>query len=291
MDPCLRLALLEADYHNDVVGEARDRPIEELKARYAELLAVEVPADADRACWTDEADLWDALPDGADGRIRALAGIDRFPGLRNLYLRESEVDDLGPLAALPGLELLWLGVPPDADLTPLLACDGLKRVHIAAAGVLHPPGHEVLAALAARGVQVDNLLPDPVAAAAPFGDPILKLAVLDTLQRTVELPPTYFFDEFEFDEDNLARLMAVAVPQAELDTVETLSWLGGGHATAHMVWAQWDGESDEFSIRSLAGVEALRNLRKLALTPLALLPERQIAQLRARGITVSEWPG
>ena len=83
--------------------------------------------------------------------------------------------------------------------------------------------------------------------------------------------------------------MAVAIPPAALDTVDSLSWLGGGHATAHMVWQQWDGESDEFRIRSLAGVEALRNLRDLKVTPLALLPEHQIAQLRARGITVSEW--
>ncbi|MER7416124.1 hypothetical protein ABT346_04945 [Micromonospora peucetia] len=288
MDPCLRLALLEADYLNDAVAEIRERPVEELKARYAEVLALEVLADADQASWTDEADLWDALPDGADGTIRSLTGIEGFPGLCTLNLRESEVSDLGPLTALPALELLWVGVPPDADLTPLLACDQLKRVHIGCAAVLHPAGHEVLAALAARGVQVDNFLPDPVKAAAPFSDPILKLAVLDRLKGSVELPPMYFFDEFEFDEGNLARLMTVVIPQAALDTVESLSWLGGGHLTAHMVWQQWDGESDEFRIRSLAGVEALRNLRELRITPLAVLPEHQIAQLRARGVTVSK---
>ncbi|MEV4413145.1 hypothetical protein [Catellatospora sp. NPDC049609] len=289
MDPCLHLALLESDFLNDAVAAVRELPVEELKARYAEVLALEVSADADRACWTDEADLWEALPDGADGTIRSLAGLEGFPGLRTLYLRESEVGELGPLTALPELKLLWLGVPPDADLAPLLACDRLKRVRIGCAGVLHPAGHDVLVALAARGVQVDNFLPDPIEAAAPFGDPILKLAVLDRLRKSVELPPTYFFDEFAFDEGNLARLMSVAIPQAALDTVETLSWLGGGHATAHMVWQQWDGESDEFCIRSLAGVEALRNLRELAVTPLALLPEHQIEQLRAHGITVREW--
>ncbi|MER5705068.1 hypothetical protein ABT023_24395 [Micromonospora sp. NPDC002296] len=288
MDPCLHLALLEADYLNDAVAKIRERSVEELKARYAEVLALEVLAGADQASWTDEADLWDALPDGADGTIRSLTGIEGFPEVNNLYLRESEVSDLGPLTALPALELLWVGVPPDADLTPLLACDQLKRVHIGCAAVLHPAGHEVLAALAARGVQVDNFLPDPVKAAAPFSDPILKLAVLDRLMGSVELPPTYFFDAFEFDEGNLARLMTVVIPQAALDTVESLSWLGGGHDTAHMVWEQWDGESDEFRIRSLAGVEALRNLRELKITPLAVLPEHQIAQLRARGVTVSE---
>ena len=49
MDPCLRLALLEADYLNDAVAEIRERPVEELKARYAEVLALEVSADADQA--------------------------------------------------------------------------------------------------------------------------------------------------------------------------------------------------------------------------------------------------
>lgn len=290
MDPCLRLALLEADYLNDAVAEIRERPVEELKARYAEVLALEVSADADQASWTDAADLWDALPDGTDGTIRSLAGIEGFSSLRTLNLRESEVSDLGPLTALPELELLWVGVPPDADLTPLLACDQLKRVRIGCAAVLHPAGHEVLVALAARGVQLDNFLPDPVEAAAPFSDPILKLAVLDALTDSVELPPTYFFDEFEFDEGNLARLMTVAIPQAALDTVHSLGWfMGGGHDTAHLVWQQFDGESDEFRIRSLAGVEALRNLRELNVTPLAVLPAHQVAQLRARGVTVSEF--
>jgi hypothetical protein len=290
VDPRLRLALLEADYLNDAVAEIRERPVEELKARYAEVLALEVSADADEASWTDEADLWDALPDGADSIIRSLAGIEGFPALRTLNLRESEVGDLGPLTALPALELLWVGLPPDADLTPLLACDQLKRVHIGCAAGLRPAGHEVLAALAARGVQVDNFLPDPVEAAAPFSDPILKLAVLDRLTDLVELPPMYFFDEFRFDEGNLARLMTVAIPQAALDTVDSLGWFaGGGHATAHMVWHQWDGESDEFYIRSLAGVEALRNLRELNLNPLPVLPEHQIAQLRARGVRVSDY--
>lgn len=290
MDPCLRLALLESDYLNDAVAEIRERPVEELKARYTEVLALEVSADADEASWTDEADLWDALPDGADGIIRSLAGIEGFPGLRTLNLRESEVSRLGPLTALPALQLLWIGVPPDVDVTPLLACNQLKRVRVGCAAGLSPAGHEVLAALAARGVQVDNFLPDPVEAAAPFSDPILKLAVLDRLQDSVELPPVYFFDEFRFDEGNLARLMTVAIPQAALDTVDTLGWLaGGGHATAHMVWHQWDGESDEFYIRSLAGLEALRNLRELNLTPLPVLPEHQIAQLRSRGIRVSDY--
>lgn len=288
MDHCLRLALLEGDFLNDEVAEIRERPVEELKARHGELLSWEVSVGADYARWTDESDLWWSLPDGADDMIRTLAGIEGFVGLRNLYLRRSEVGDLGPLTALPELELLWIGVPPEADLTPLLACERLQRVHIGCAGVLHRTGHDVLTALAARGVQVDNLLPDPVEAAAPFADPILKLAVLDSLRHSVELPATYFFDEFEFDAGNLALLMTVRIPQTALDTIDTLNWFEGGHRLAHMVWEQWDGESDEFRIWSLAGLESLRNLRKLGVRRPTLLPEHQVAELEARGITIVE---
>jgi hypothetical protein len=54
-----------------------------------------------------------------------------------------------------------------------------------------------------------------------------------------------------------------------------------------LVWSQFDGESDEFDIRSLAGIDALRNLRQLTISPLDALPADQVAALRGAGITVS----
>ncbi len=123
MSPCLHLAVLEASYDSDLVNEVRDLPNGERQLRYAELIAEKIPADVDEASWTDEADLLEALPDDADETIRSLAGIEAYPNLKSLYLRESEVDDLGPLAALPDLELLWLGVTSGADLTPVLSSE------------------------------------------------------------------------------------------------------------------------------------------------------------------------
>ncbi len=109
--------------------------------------------------------------------------------------------------------------------------------------------------LAARGVQVDNLLPDPNETSRPFADPILKLAVLDQLQGSVGLPAMQFFDEYEFDNGNLARLLAVEISQEQ----------------------------------SLAGIEALHNLTKLKVSPLPILPADQVAGPRARGVTVEEY--
>jgi hypothetical protein len=286
VDPCLHLALLEGSGDSDLVDELRELPAAERSSRHADLLADEIPDDADEAVWNFGADLFDALPDGADDTIRSLAGIEAYPGIRVLYLPESEVADLSPLTALPALELLWIGFKDGTDQTPLLDCERLRRVHIESGRT----DRAVLRTLVARGVQVDDLLEEAGIAAAPF-DPILKLAVLDHLEEAIRLPEMHFFDENAFDDENLARLMAIEIPQALLDGIESLSWLGGGHTTAHMVWSQWDGESDEFVIRSLAGIDSLRNLRKLSVVSHGVLPADQVAALRARGVTVQEWAG
>jgi hypothetical protein len=286
MDPCLRLALLDAAHSCDLVRELIRRPHWERRSRYPELIAAEVPADVREARWTGRSLLLPALPDGADKEIRSLTGIEGYARLRKVDLRISQVEDLRPLLALPALELVWLGVPERADLDPLLSCDRLRRVHID--GPVHPatPAYEVLETLAARGVQVDNLLPDPDEVTRPFADPILKLAVLEELQASVGLPTVHFFDEYEFDDDNLTRLLAVEVSPEQLDGIEKLRWLCGESEIIFMVWAQFDGESDEFDIRSLDGIEALRNLKELAVTSLEFLPADQVTALRARGVTV-----
>ena len=194
VNPCLHLALLEGSYDSDLVDQVRNLAPADLKVRYAELVAEEVPEGADEARWPDDADLRDALPEGADDTIRTLAGIENHSGLRLVHFPDSQVDDLSPLAALPELELLWLGVTPEADLTPLLSCGRLLRVHVDCDKALSDGADEVLKALRTRGVQVDNLLAYAWSAAAPFEDPILKLAVLDALP--IELPAAHFFDEF-----------------------------------------------------------------------------------------------
>ncbi|GIJ44228.1 hypothetical protein Val02_11140 [Virgisporangium aliadipatigenens] len=273
MDPVLHLALLSGGY-------LRDEP-----TTRAEALDLPVPERVRTAWWTDRATLRGLA--GQDDRVRSLEGIAAFPGLSTLYLADSDVADLTPLAGLPRLELLYLNGPPDVDLTPLLDCPELKRVHFTQS-LFRNPTHDVLRTLVARGVQVDSLIPGASEALEPFECDNLKLAVIDALESQVELPTTYFFDEYSYDDDNLDAVLATPVTREQLDTIEVLSWLGGGHTTTHLVWAQFDGESDEFEIESLVGIEALRNLKALR-TSVELVPAEQVEALKARGVSVDEW--
>jgi hypothetical protein len=164
-------------------------------------------------------------------------------------------------------------------------CDGLRRVNVEGVdGSLTAAQHEVLNALADRGAMADQLLPDPATLIAPFADPMLKLAVLEALR--VELPEMQFFDEYEFDDANLTRLLAIEVSQEQFDSIEKLDWFGEAELT-FSVFSQYDGESGEFDIRSLEGIEALRNLRQVRIEPLDELPADQVAALRAKGVTVA----
>lgn len=286
MDPFLRLAVVEANWPeraDDFVGLT----LAEQAVLFAELLDSDLPEDEPvwEAYWGIRSNLKDAVPEGvADDRIRSLAGVEAFPELSTLYLEDSYVADLRPLRLLPLLTKVYLDGPPDVDLTPLLACPNLKRVHFEQSVTA---GAEILRTLAGRGVQVDDLV--PYSDGKPFGCANLRLAVLDTLQKVVKLPATYPFDPYRYDRDNLYRVLAVEITQEQLDTIEVLHWLGGGHTTAHLVWEQWDGESDEFHITSLAGIEALRNLRALRVSPLSAIPADQVAALRTRGVSVAEW--
>ncbi|MEV4134799.1 hypothetical protein AB0J72_21825 [Dactylosporangium sp. NPDC049742] len=283
MDDCLRLALLECDYTSPVRGSLSRQSVQDRQARHGELLRAPIAGSVGEARWTEDALLRSAVPAGTDPVIRGLDGIAAFPELRVLHLPASAVPDLTPLTELPSLALLSLGVTPATDLRPLLDCPRLTRVDVPAPAAQH----DVLVALAARGVHVDQLL--PARDAAPFGNPILKLAVLDLLGVPLPLPEP--FDEYTLDDANLTRVLAIELTQQQLDSVERLHWTGGGYDIQHAVWPQWDGETGEFDLRSLRGIESLRNLKHLQVTPLSLLPPADLAALRATGVTVTELHG
>lgn len=288
MDSCLHLALLETAYEVPVVGEVGRLRGSQRRDRYDELLRAQIPAGTYEGRWTDTTLLLDAVPEGVDTTIRSLDGIAEHPDISLLHLVEAAVDDLGPLTGLPSLRLLSLGVTPAADLRPLLACQALTRVDVDCRDdLLSPPQREVLVALAARGVHVDQLLPARSSLTAPFADPMLKLAVIDLLG--LPLPTAECFDEYALDEGNFARVLAIELTQEQLDGIERLHWSGGGYEIQHAVYPQWDGESDDFDVRSLQGIEALRNLKHLEITPLDRLPADQVAALRAASVTVTEW--
>lgn len=132
----------------------------------------------------------------------------------------------------------------------------------------------------------------------PFADPNLKLVVLNelvqagvvdlgnadelamhVLQRCVNLeaegaqliPEIYdYLLRYPLSEEQLARVQSLC--------------FDGGLDIYFLIWPRWDGETDEFSVRSLSGIERCPNLRKLsenALTEkLDLRPLQGLKQLQ-----------
>jgi hypothetical protein len=290
-DAVLRLALLDA-----LVPLAELREHVESSPRAALLAWVAaraIPDDSgedgplEALKWSDGAMLAGALPDGSDGRIRDVEGIGAFSALRALDLRGSCLESLAPLAALEELEVLHVGVPAATSLDPLLALPSLRRVRLD--GFDAAAHGAACAELSRRGVVVDVVSNDPPSG-APFSDPMLKLAVLEALAGAglVELPPLIPIDEDELDQAHLGRLLAIPLGEGQLAAVETLCWAGGGMSIQHLVWPQYDGESEAFSIRTLAGIELMPNLRAVELDAGALDPgSEELSALRARGIEVT----
>jgi hypothetical protein len=108
----------------------------------------------------------------------------------------------------------------------------------------------------------------------PFADPNLKLVILDglltkqvlTLGEPEELAMHVLGRYIDLEEeghdflteayDYLTRFPLTAV---HLDAVEHLSFDGGNDIYRYAFY-HWDGESDEFTVRSLVGLEHCRNL-------------------------------
>jgi hypothetical protein len=87
--------------------------------------------------------------------------------------------------------------------------------------------------------------------------------------------------QYELVATPISKAMAKAVRQIITNAIYE-------HPTVHDIWPQWDGESGEFDIESLEGIEVLENLEKLSLTvraeiktlePLTRLPALRIFEL------------
>jgi len=252
------------------------------------------PDDAPRdLVWSDERPspafdaLWDDSVDDEAWLIRDLDGIQPFTRLCTVDLACSQVTDLRPLVALGRLEALRLGVSADADLSPLLELRALQRLDLRGAGA--ETHQAVLRQLAERGVLLDRDLPALSEVSAPFADPNLKLAVIDHVRRD-DLPASLpAFDEYVLDEANLTRVLALPITADDLAGIEELAWKEGGREVQHLVYPQWHGEADTFSIRTLAGIEHLPRLRQLACRT-RHIPPAEIEALIARDVIVFDDP-
>jgi hypothetical protein len=264
LDPALHLALLEHLLPMSLLfAQVDEQPPAELRAW---ALAQPLPDEdepLDELRWNASAGLRLACQADDEATVRSIDGLEHYTALRALVLRPSLLTSIAPLAELMELELLEIGVTPTTDLAPLRACRALRRIRLLGAGA---PAHvDDLDALARAGVVIDGVGDRRPPDLRPFVDRNLKLAVLDELVRlgAIALPDLIPIDEYELDEDNLDRLLAISLTSTDLARIEELSWEGGGRPIQHLVWPQFDGESDEFALRDLTGIEALPNLKRV----------------------------
>lgn len=119
---------------------------------------------------------------------------------------------------------------------------------------------------------------------AQFRDPVCQLMVLDAAWSEGVLP---HFDKIAFYRDSLgvtwdydaeysrridlrvqSALLAIALPPDVLARITQIVW-NGGNDVCGVVWSQWDGETDEFDVTDLGGIEACTGLRCLELSSAA----------------------
>lgn len=112
-------------------------------------------------------------------------------------------------------------------------------------------------------------------ALAALEDKNLRLAVLDTLMATKALPPfdidefnrTHAGDTHADDEDDdrdyryrdevAAALLDIPATAEQCASVRELVWEAGGNEIVFTIWTFCDGESDDFRIESLAGIDTV----------------------------------
>ncbi|MEV4318498.1 hypothetical protein [Actinocrispum sp. NPDC049592] len=125
-------------------------------------------------------------------------------------------------------------------------------------------------------------------------DDNLRLAVLDRLMATEVLPrfdrkafngDDYDEDlDYEYRDDVADALLAIPVTAEQCSSIREVHWEAGYNDVIFDIWAQWDGESDEFTVTSLAGIAAaLPSLESLSIQMCAvndLSPLKDLTQLR-----------
>jgi hypothetical protein len=109
-------------------------------------------------------------------------------------------------------------------------------------------------------------------------DDNLRLAVIDRLMETNVLPP---FDrgeflrgreddddrDYEYCRDVADALLEQPITAEQCAAVRELYWEAGNNDIIFTIWTCWGGESDEFTVRSLEGLDkALPNLESLSIT-------------------------
>ena len=135
---------------------------------------------------------------------------------------------------------------------------------------------------------------------APFKDVNLKLAVLSELMDKGHIDigePQDLYDHvlgrhFDLEQEGYqpvaeARDYLARYPLSEdvLASVGSIEFDGGSEIYRYIKYF-WDGESDEFTITSFDGIEALRNLKLVRIISMVDQDKAVLSPLTARGISV-----
>ena len=64
------------------------------------------------------------------------------------------------------------------------------------------------------------------------------------------------------DERVKKHLLAIPLPDELLANLTRVTW-DGGNEVFHYIWTNWDGESDEFAVHNIAGIEVCTGLETL----------------------------
>lgn len=268
---------------------------------------------------------------GRVGSVRFQTGFPAKYAIEGLQLgmAAAAVFEARPkLKQLPDPEAQWQGLRYGEQLSPGYALiagvikDKLAYITFESAHSDYPSAKEYVPAPTGRFRAVDDST-EPT-----FADPNLKLAVLGALIRNKTLDfgleeelfmhvrgKHVDMDEVEYElaSDVYEFLARYPLTSDELDSVEEI-WLEASSDVLQYVWPKFGGESDEFHIRSFAGVEKCPRIRSVCvimqgdidLSPLQTLAslesfgpadgtpfrtsEKQLDQLRARGIEITEAP-
>lgn len=110
---------------------------------------------------------------------------------------------------------------------------------------------------------------------ANIPDPNLRLTLLNSAWEEGLLPrfdkEAFYRDvlkepydpaaDYNYEIDNRVRDHLLSIPLTDdvLAKLKIVTW-DGGNEVHHDIWTQWDGESDEFDVRDLRGIEACRGL-------------------------------
>lgn len=133
--------------------------------------------------------------------------------------------------------------------------------------------------------------PPEETAGFPFDDPNLKLVVLDALReaKVIDLGSPRQLAEYvlgrpvnlEKEGYSLIRptydyLTRYPVTPAQLDKIETITFDGGGEIYRYAYYF-WDGQTDDFDVKSLENIGVLHNLRSFI--DIAILDDADLSHI------------